>query len=615
MKHFTTAVKSLYEHGVHFVLCKKSKAAITSGWQNKRPTLKAVLKHADSDGLLGFIPGRSNLLVVDIDHFPGDVVDAGPLIERLAVQPLLTVSTRRGLHLYFKIENRLNPLGNRNWSMDGYSGEIRGDRGYVICWSIPQLADALDRLAAATPTADSLFPKGGKAGPELVEGNRNNALNGLIFRKAQAGQTEFGRERATALAAGLDVAEVDATIRSASESATSRTFPHKDADALEAALDQLGVKVRYNNRAMVAETSTDGGSKWTRTSDRLSADLRRSIAASFSYRLADNRGIAPLRFGLEAWNEHLNALMFHLEVDPFKVWLEGLPTWDGKKRLHRLLTDTLKAEDGPLTRWASTYLTLAAVQRAYEPGCLLREIPILIGVQNLGKSQLLNHLLPVDHPEWFSDSISMAEAVQKRIEGVLGRVICELSELTGFSRADQESLKSFISRRDDGAVRLAYRHDPETALRRFILVGTSNDPECLPSDPSGNSRYVPVLCRGGSNVEQFMAVNREHLWSEAVSIYRESNGEIRANLPRNLMSLQTDRAELHRRKDQVVEDSVADIEGDGYTMAQLCGMTTPTITPTDRRAVGRLADALRLQGWTKRRERTETGDLVYLWRR
>ena len=64
-------------------------------------------------------------------------------------------------------------------------------------------------------------PNPARLDPYQFPANRNNTLNELIFRLAQGGQTEFGEQRATALAAGLDVAEVDATIRSASEAATS----------------------------------------------------------------------------------------------------------------------------------------------------------------------------------------------------------------------------------------------------------------------------------------------------------------------------------------------------------------------------------------------------------
>ena len=105
-------------------------------------------------------------------------------------------------------------------------GRRSGDRGYCIAWEPEALQDALDALEQAIPTDDKLFPKPDKAaGPQLVEGNRNNELNTLIFRKAQAGQTAFTEERAVAIASGLDAAEVDATIRSAGEAASKKRAP------------------------------------------------------------------------------------------------------------------------------------------------------------------------------------------------------------------------------------------------------------------------------------------------------------------------------------------------------------------------------------------------------
>ena len=603
----------LHKRGLHFVLCRANKAALETGWQNKAASLDSVLKHYAAGGLLGFIPGRSGLWVLDVDKFPGEDKDTGDLLascDGSALAALETIDTPRGRHAYFK-KTSSNPIGNRAWAVGGYSGDIRADHGYIILWEPNKLDVALDMLPDATPTAVSLFPKPAKgAGLHLVEGRRNTALNELVFRRAASGQATFVEERATAIASGLSVAEVDATIKSAASAATNRTFPRKDADALEAALAALGITFRYNLRAMQAEIST-GGAKWTKTTDRSSADLRRVIDGKFAYRLAGKQGTSPLRFGAESFNEHLNALLYHLEVDPFKSWLEALPAWDGTGRLAKLLPDCLGAADGPLTRWAGAYLTLGAVQRTYEPGGLLREIPIIIGPQRAGKSQLLSNLLPPEHPDWFSDSVSVSDPSQKRIESMLGRVIVELSELTGFRRAELESLKAFISRRDDGATRLAYRRDPETALRRFILVGTSNDQECLPNDPSGNTRFVPIQCGAGSHVEPYLDEHRVQLWAEGLALYR--NGE-RANLPRDLMGLQAEHGERHRRKDQVIEDAVEEIVGDGpSTIGDLCRLVG--IPSSDRRAVSRLADALRMKGWTKKRERVPNGERVYFWRK
>ena len=46
--------------------------------------------------------------------------------------------------------------------------------------------------------------------------------------------------------------------------------------------------------------------------------------------------------------------------------------------------------------------------------------------------------------------------------------------MAGSMRAELESLKSFLTRTDDGAVRLAYRRNRETTPRRCTIVGTAN---------------------------------------------------------------------------------------------------------------------------------------------
>ena len=89
---------------------------------------------------------------------------------------------------------------------------------------------------------------------------------------------------------------------------------------------------------------------------------------------------------------------------------------------------------------------------------------------------------------------------------MLGRVIVELIRVDRIRAGRAWKASKVLSRgRDDGATRLAYRRDPEVALRRSILVGTSNDAECLPNDPSGNTRFVPIQCGAGSHVEPFLA--------------------------------------------------------------------------------------------------------------
>ena len=621
MDNYTT-LQSLHERDVHFVLCRaaddgprKVKSAIAARWQTKAPTLKDVLKHHEAGGLLGFIPGRSSIWALDIDTFPAEGKDTDELLA--SVSALATIHTPRGQHIYFKKASS-TPITNRAWALGGFAGDIRSDNGYVIAWEIEKVLEALEKLPGASPTSTTLFPKPPKAKPAVkgfTKGHRTDTLNAIVYGEEMRGQTDHSEVIEKARAAGLPdekIAKANAKTIADAEAQKGATFPRKDADALEAALAALRITVRYNLRSMAPELA-NGGGKWKKTTDRTSADLRRQIADRFSYQLAGDKGTAPLRYGLDSWGEHLNAILYHLEIDPFRAWLEALPAWDGTRRLGTVLQELLGASDGPLTRWASTYLCLGAIQRTLEPGCLLREIPILIGAQRIGKSQLLRNLLPETEDDWFSDSLCVSDPSQKRAESMLGRVVVELSELTGFGRAELESLKAFISRRDDGATRLAYRRDPETALRRCILVGTSNDQECLPADPSGNTRYVPIQCGEGSHVEPHLAKWRTQLWAEGLALY--CKGE-RANLPRSMMQLQAEHGELHRRKDSIIEDAVAGIEGAGpYTMKQLFAMAYTTTSPNDRRAQTRLGDALRLAGWAKKHERIAGGKRAHLWRR
>ena len=67
---------------------------------------------------------------------------------------------------------------------------------------------------------------------------------------------------------------------------------------------------------------------------------------------------------------------------------------------------------------------------------------MLIGDGGIGKSTFLRELLPPDMPDLFSDTLNLASQNKERVESTLGRVIVEISEMAGSTRADQESLKA-----------------------------------------------------------------------------------------------------------------------------------------------------------------------------
>ncbi len=386
----------------------------------------------------------------------------------------------------------------------------------------------------------------------------------------------------------------------------------KNAEGLGRALALLEVDLRYNARAHRAEMQHNANG-WQPFNDRIVAKLREVLAACFVYLGPPGKDGSPgepkaLKFGRESWADVLNALLFGSEVDPFVEWLEGLKAWDETERLDEWLLDVFTiTERLPLAMWASRFMVLGAVWRAYHPGLKLDEFPILIGKGGLGKSTAARFLLPADRDEWFSDGLYLAADSKIRAEALLGRVICEAAEMQGSTRADLESLKAFLSRTDDGAVRLAYRKDPELLLRRSIIIGTADRKEPLPNDQNLR-RFVPIYLDDGNpaRIREYLEGNRTQLWAEALHLYRQG---VEARLPDALTALQSEATDRARSRDTVIEDAVAAWTwgNDGFTMAELAA-GVHLIDSNDKgarlqmRDQHRLGQVLESLGYSNRRE-------------
>ena len=403
------------------------------------------------------------------------------------------------------------------------------------------------------------------------------------------------------------------------------TFPYKDANALETVLDLLNVGCRYNLSSHRAELREADG-EWEPANDRTVAKLVRTIAEQFSYH--SSRGPSPLYYGRVIWADAFNAVLADRGTDPFRDWLRGLPAWDGVPRLREWVSDVFeisgtysRVNSPALVAWASAFVFLGAVWRTFQPGTKLDEMPVLIGPQGCGKSTALRLALPQEFPELFADGLHLSSPSKERAEALQGRAIVEASEMAGANRADLESLKAFLTRTDDGVVRLAYRMNPEPLPRRAVIVGTTNDSNPLPNDPSGNRRFVPIWLSGGNvaALVRYMDKNRVQIWAEAVSAYNE---DVHARLPADLKVDQVAAAERGRRRDELLEDAVsAWLVGheNGFTLPELVhgiGLVSREVPAATlpMREKHRIGNILTLQGFEKRRVRNGR-NLEWEWMR
>lgn len=367
--------------------------------------------------------------------------------------------------------------------------------------------------------------------------------------------------------------------------------------------EELGVLFRWNTRARrieVSDADRDGG-KWLPAVDRYIEDLRDTISEDggfWTYETQQGttaKTRRPWRPSALRWREMVLGCTHSSEVDPFIVWLEALPAWDGVERAESMLSDLFGCDPGDeLARWASRYPMVGAIERAYAPGAKIDEAPVLLGPQGAGKSAWVRSLLPPDEPEWHGDHLPLAGNPKQQAEATAGRVVVEMAEMVGLRRAEIESVKTFLVRTDDGQHRAAYARNPEPSPRRCVFAGTTNDDWCLPNDPTGNRRFVVVSLNPASQaVEPWMAKRREQVWAEALANHRSGQWPT-ARLPRELHAEQARRNEEHRDRDMATEDSLMGLEaGVHLTMREIRVQAEIPRHMNDKR----LAVMLRDLGW------------------
>jgi Virulence-associated protein E len=86
------------------------------------------------------------------------------------------------------------------------------------------------------------------------------------------------------------------------------------------------------------------------------------------------------------------ALLFQCRKNPrdlLQEWLQSLPPWDGVERLTEWLYDHAGVVKTAYTMDVSRLLIVSLVARALHPGCQYRNVIILEGPENAGKSKLL----------------------------------------------------------------------------------------------------------------------------------------------------------------------------------------------------------------------------------
>lgn len=303
-----------------------------------------------------------------------------------------------------------------------------------------------------------------------------------------------------------------------------------------------------------------------------------------------------MRISLAVAQQAVDAAAEQRRYHPVRDWLAGLK-WDRKPRLETWLQTAFGTPDDRYHRAVAVKFLVAAVRRVRQPGCKFDCMPVMEGLQEIGKSTSCRTLFGA---QWFSDELPDMRSREAPIS-MLGVWGVEVAELGAIIRTELEVVKAFLSRQVDRYREVHGRRYVERP-RQGMLIGTTNDTDYL-RDTTGNRRFWPFHCLKAE--PGWIEDHREQLWAEAVAYDEEEetlwldDDELRQTAQR----MQAERVEEDAWT-LAIRAHVYDGAGGPLTSVRLPDLMHHVLgLPRDkqnRSAQMRLAAILRAEGWSVR---------------
>ena len=173
---------------------------------------------------------------------------------------------------------------------------------------------------------------------------------------------------------------------------------------------------------------------------------------------------------------------------------EALPEWDGVPRLDTKLIDLFKCFDTELNRAFGKYFWLSIYCRITEPGCMAPMVLSIFGAQDVGKSYFSKLICRVllNDPKATPVQLDMGANKIDFLRSITGNaIVANIGEMTGFSRADLNDIKQFITATADDMHQKFEGHFQQQ--RQWVAIMDGNKYEGLQRDDTGNRRFYPIF--------------------------------------------------------------------------------------------------------------------------
>lgn len=365
-----------------------------------------------------------------------------------------------------------------------------------------------------------------------------------------------------------------------------------------------GVKKSLTNLMLLLKYAPDLGStiRWNELAEQ----------AEWNGTPIEDRHLIDIRLILEreqyecSKEEIYGAVLRHARENsyhPVRDYLRSLK-WDGTPRLDHWLTACLGAVDAPFVRIAGRKTLIAAVARAFRPGCKVDTVLVLEGPQGIQKSTAIATMFGEN---WTAESVNLFDQHNKMVMSMMGAWVVELAEFIAIAKKDQNAVKGMLSMRVDRVV-LPYAKMLSAHPRQCIFFGTINPGEGgYLTDGTGNRRYWPVEV-AKADIDLIVS-RRDQIWAEAYRAFLADEQWWMTEEEEALARAQVAVREKTDIWDEVLE---AKLIGNGVETTTVSAALQAIGVPNERmdaKAEERCAASLRRLGYasTPRKARDETG--------
>lgn len=203
---------------------------------------------------------------------------------------------------------------------------------------------------------------------------------------------------------------------------------------------------------------------------------------------------------------------------PLRDYLDALPAWDGVKRIGDAIP-TAKGAGTPYVTQTLENFFLSLAQRAYEPGCQVDSMIVLVGGQGCKKTSFFKAIPPADLPVAELSTVPDDDRGKDALSKAHHAPIALIDEIDKLNRKhDQAAIKASLTSRED-TWRAPYARTDQTQRRQFVFAGTTNEEEFL-LDVTGNRRYWVVVVESPIPDEFLTREHMDLLLAEARDRYR-----------------------------------------------------------------------------------------------